>query len=195
MVLRSAGTPQDGEGLPAPDPGRPIGVQVTPMRRRHLRSVLVIEAKVYPRPWSLGLFVGELSLRSSRVYNVARVGAEIVGYAGLMLNGEDAHVTTIAVDPVWQRNHVGSRLMLEMALAARSRGVRNLTLEVRVANRGAQALYHQFGFSPAGIRKNYYSETNEDALIMWANDIDSFDYGRRLAEIAVAIPGAEMRAL
>ncbi|MHB1486478.1 MAG: ribosomal protein S18-alanine N-acetyltransferase [Acidimicrobiales bacterium] len=164
------------------------------MRRRHLRSVLVIEAKVYPRPWSLALFVGELSLRSSRVYNVARVGAEIVGYAGLMLNGEDAHVTTIAVDPIWQRHHVGSRLMLEMALAARSRGIRNLTLEVRVANRGAQALYHQFGFSPAGIRKNYYAETNEDALIMWANDIDSSDYGRRLAEIALAIPGAEVRA-
>ena len=189
MAIRSP-DPLDGAEPSDPTPGRPVAVQVTPMRRRHLRSVLAIEAKVYPRPWSIGLFVGELSLRSSRIYNVARVGGAIVGYSGLMVNGEDAHVTTIAVDPPWHRHHVGSRLMLEMALAARDRGIKNLTLEVRVANRGAQALYHQFGFAPAGIRKNYYSETNEDALIMWANDIDSSDYGRRLGEIALTIPGA-----
>ena len=69
------------------------------------------------------------------------------------------------------------------------RGSRNLTLEVRVSNHGAQALYQQFGFKPAGIRKNYYQETNEDALVMWAEDIDAPEYRTRLEAIEARIPG------
>jgi ribosomal-protein-alanine N-acetyltransferase len=150
------------------------------MRRRHLRQVLRIEARVYPRPWSLALFMSELSLRTTRAYFVARIGGTTVGYCGLMLTGEEAHVTTIAVAPEWQRCKVGTRLMLHMATIARERGARTLSLEVRVGNTGAQALYHRFGFQPAGIRKNYYTETNEDALVMWASDIDSSEYQQRL---------------
>lgn len=155
-------------------------VHLAPMRRRHLRQVLRIEARVYPRPWSLTLFMSELSLRSTRVYYVARIDGATVGYCGLMLTGEEAHVTTIAVAPEWHRHKVGTRLMLQMATVARARGARQLSLEVRVGNTGAQALYHRFGFQPAGIRKNYYTETNEDALVMWASDIDSAEYKRRL---------------
>ena len=151
-----------------------------PMRRRHLRSVLRIESQVYPRPWSLSLFMSELALRSTRAYHVARAQGTVVGYSGLMFSGADAHVTTIAVDPAWHRHKVGTRLMLNMAWLARHRGARNMTLEVRVANRVAQALYYRFGFQPAGIRKNYYAETNEDALVMWVDDIDTDDYARRL---------------
>jgi len=69
------------------------------MRRRHLRSVLRIEAKVYPVPWSMSLFLSELALRSTRAYYVAFVGRQVVGYAGLMMTLDDGHVTTIAVDP------------------------------------------------------------------------------------------------
>lgn len=164
--------------LPGPPP-----VTLAAMRRRHLRSVMRIESEVYPRPWSLSLFLSELALRGTRAYHVARADAAVIGYSGLMLGTEDAHVTTIAVDPGWQRRGVGTLLLLNMGLLARDRGARNLTLEVRVSNYGAQALYRQFGFVPAGIRKNYYSETNEDALVMWANDIDSEDYASRLAGI------------
>ena len=106
-----------------------------------------------------------------------------------MLGTEDAHVTTIAVDPDWHRRGIGMRLMLNMARASLDRGARNMTLEVRVANTGAQALYHRFGFAPAGIRKNYYSETNEDALVMWATDIDTPAYGQRLAGIERELAG------
>ena len=74
------------------------------MRRRHLRGVVRIEAQVYPRPWSHSLFVSELALRSSRSYVVAKVGREVVGYAGLMMSLTDGHVTTIAVDPAWHRH-------------------------------------------------------------------------------------------
>src|SRR5204862_8215709 len=100
-----------------PEP-QELEVHLVPMRRRHLRSVLRIEAQVYPRPWSLSLFLSELSLRNSRAYYVARVGGTVVGYSGLMLTGEDAHVTTIAVDPEWHRNKVGTRLLLNLAREA-----------------------------------------------------------------------------
>ena len=158
-------------------------VTLVPMRRRHLRSVMRIEALVYPRPWSASLFMSELALRGTRAYHVARADGAVIGYSGLMLGTEDAHVTTIAVDPAWHRRGVGTRLLLNMARVALERGARAMTLEVRVGNTGAQALYHRFGFAPAGIRKNYYSETNEDALVMWATDIDTPGYARRLAAI------------
>jgi [ribosomal protein S18]-alanine N-acetyltransferase len=166
-----------------------VVVVITPMRRRHLRAVLRIEQQVYPRPWSIGLFMSELGYRGSRTYLVARVGTTVVGYAGLMMAGDDAHITTIAVDPPWHRHKIGTRLMLELAHAALSRGARNLTLEVRTGNEAAQGLYRAFGFAPAGIRKNYYVETNEDALVMWATDVDNEEYGERLDRLERALPG------
>ncbi|MEO6120700.1 MAG: ribosomal protein S18-alanine N-acetyltransferase [Acidimicrobiales bacterium] len=158
-------------------------IQLAPMRRRHLRSVLRIEGQVYPRPWPLKLFVSELSLRATRAYRVARAEGTVVGYGGLMLAGPDAHVTNLAVDPAHQRQGIGSLLLADLATHAVERRCRNLTLEVRVGNLGAQGLYRAFGFVPAGIRRNYYVETNEDALIMWAHDIDTEDYSRRLARL------------
>jgi len=174
----------------APDPLEGLVVQLAPMRRRHLRSVLRIEAQVYPRPWSLALFMSELGLRATRSYVVARVDGMVVGYAGLMLSMDDAHVTTIAVDPAWHRHKIGTRLLLHLAREAQRKGAHNLTLEVRVSNHGAQALYRLFGFHPAGIRKNYYVETNEDALVMWADDIDTPAYGARLLEIEATVSGS-----
>ena len=177
--------------VPEPVP-ETLEVHLVPMRRRHLRSVLRIESQVYPRPWSLSLFLSELSLRHSRTYVVARVDGVVVGYAGLMYTGDDAHVTTIAVDPGWHRRKVASRLLLHLAREARSRNAVNLTLEVRLSNTAAQELYGRFGFGPAGIRKNYYVETNEDALVMWAEHIDSPEYLRRLAGIEAEVPGTTL---
>ncbi|MGH9150433.1 MAG: ribosomal protein S18-alanine N-acetyltransferase, partial [Acidimicrobiales bacterium] len=178
-------------GLAARAPERrepvPLTVHLVPMRRRHLRTVLRIEAQVYPRPWSLSLFLSELAIRTTRAYYVARVDGLVVGYAGLMVTGEDGHVTNLAVDPAWHRQKIGSRLLANLAREALARGARNLTLEVRVSNHAAQALYARFGFRPAGLRKNYYAETNEDALIMWAEDIDTPEYAERLAAIEAAV--------
>jgi ribosomal-protein-alanine N-acetyltransferase len=167
----------------------PLHVTVTPMRRRHLRSVLRIEAQVYPRPWSLGLFMSELALKTTRAYFVAKVGNEVVGYAGLMITGSDGHVTTVAVDPEWQRCGIGTRLMLALSSGAVERGCTGLTLEVRVSNTGAQELYRGFGFAPAGIRKTYSTETNEDAIVMWAHDIDLAAHRHRLDAIAERVHG------
>ena len=167
-------------------------VHLVPMRRRHLRSVLRIEALVYPRPWSLSLFMSELALRSTRAYWVARVDGAVVGYCGLMVTGEDGHVTTLAVDPAMHRRGIGTRLLLALAGEAVRRGVTGLTLEVRMSNQPAQELYRKFGFRPAGVRRNYYVETNEDALVMWADDVDDPTYARRLAEIEAGLPGVTL---
>lgn len=167
----------------------PLVVSVVPMRRRHVRSVLRIEQQVYPRPWSMSLFLSELALRSTRAYFVARVGRDVVGYAGLMMSVDDAHITTIAVDPRWHRNHIGMRLLLVLAREAIAREARSLTLEVRITNKGAQDLYRRFGFGPVGVRKNYYAETNEDALVMWAHEIRGNEYAELLTGVERAIRG------
>jgi ribosomal-protein-alanine N-acetyltransferase len=164
-------------------------VHIVPMRRRHLRSVLRIEAETHPRPWSLSLFMSEMALRNSRAYYVARVDGFVVGYVGLMMSTDEGHITTIAVDPNWHRRKIGTRLLLVAAREAIRRGATALTLEVRMSNRAAQELYRQFRFRPAGVRKNYYVETNEDALVMWAEDVDRPEYARRLDAIEATVPG------
>ena len=166
-----------------------LHVDLVAMRRRHLRGVLRIENQVYPRPWSLGLFLSELALRTTRVYFVAKVGATVVGYAGLMLTGSDGHITTIAVDPAWHRRGIGTRLLLALSRAGVALGCAGLTLEVRMSNDAAQGMYRRFGYAPAGVRKNYYAESNEDALIMWAHDVDLPAYADRLASIESELPG------
>ncbi len=168
---------------------RDLTVVLTPMRRRHLRGVLRIEQQVYPRPWSLGLYLGELSNPAKRIYAVARVDTTVVGYAGMMLLGTDGHVTTVAVDPQWHRNHIASRLLLLLSRQAASRDIENLTLEVRASNRGAQEMYRRFGFAPGGVRRNYYVENNEDAIVMWAHDIGRADHAARLARVEGSLSG------
>ncbi len=167
----------------------PLEVQIAPMRRRHLRAVLRIEAQAYPTPWTHALFVSELALRSTRVYVVARVGREVVGYAGLMMSLTDGHVTTIAVDPEWRREAIGTRLLLALAREAIARGATALTLEVRLSSRGPQNLYRRFGFAPVGVRKGYYADTGEDALIMWVHDAEGAEYAALLDRLERGIPG------
>jgi len=166
-----------------------MDVVLTPMRRRHLRAVLRTEEQVYPKPWSTALFLSELALRDHRTYLVAKVDGRVVGYGGVMYVLPDAHVTTIAVDPSTQRRAVGTRLLLALTRAAVAKGATALTLEVRVSNIPAQELYRRFGFAPAGVRKGYYADTGEDAIVMWAHDIDAAAYAARLDAIAAEIPG------
>jgi ribosomal-protein-alanine N-acetyltransferase len=158
------------------------------MRRRHLRGVMAIERQVYPRPWSPNLFLSEMSESRNRCYLVARMDREVVGYAGMICYGDEAHVTNIAVDPLHQRHKVASRLLHDVIREAIDMGAQAVSLEVRVTNWGAQRLYGRFGFRPVGVRKNYYQEINEDALIMWLDDIRSVAYDRKLRELMEQIP-------
>jgi len=164
-------------------------VTLAPMRRRHVRDVLAIERVVYPRPWSAALFFSELAQRATRTYLVAHEGRTLVGYGGLMCHLDEGHITTLAVRPEVQHRKIGSRLLLALVEEARSRPVRSLALEVRVANWPAQRLYSWFGFRPVGVRKNYYAETGEDALVMWIDDLGSDEIGSRIDRIRVAVGG------
>jgi ribosomal-protein-alanine N-acetyltransferase len=162
-------------------------VRLSILRRRHLRSVLRIEGQVYPRPWSFALFMSELQMRTTRYYVGAWVGPELAGYAGMMLVADEGHVVNIAVDPVWQRRKVGTRLLANLASAALARGCRHLTLEVRVSNTAAQGLYRRFGFNVEGLRKNYYTDLGEDALVMWARNIDGPEYAELLRSVEAGL--------
>lgn len=169
-----------GRGGPGGADRDEIVLEIGPMRRRDLKNVIAIERRIFPSPWSIGLYMSEIAQPATRAYYVACVGSELVGYAGMMVVVGEAHVTNIGVAPEWQRHGIGRRLLLELARGARERQAQHLTLEVRVSNAGAQALYHEFGFVPAGVRKNYYAEVHEDALVMWAHDIDTDSYNMRL---------------
>ena len=166
-----------------PDEGPLDDIELTRMRRRHLRRVLAIEARVYPRPWSASLFLSELSQRNSRSYLVARHQGIVVGYGGMMFTGAAAHVTPIAVDPALPARKVGPRLLLTLVTEAIARGSRQISLEVRVSNLAAQRMYEKFGFSVTGVRRGYYIETNEDAYVMVVEDSLATDYRTRLQDI------------
>jgi ribosomal-protein-alanine N-acetyltransferase len=164
-----------------------VTVTIEPMRRRHVPAVARIEKLTSTNPWSADLFRGELALPEvQRTYRVAKAGSRLVGYGGLMFVLDEAHVTTLSVHPDHQGQGIGTRLLTALVREALDRGTRALTLEVRASNGAAQALYRRFGFVPAGVRKNYYAEVGEDAVIMWAHDIDGPEYAERLAGIEAA---------
>ncbi len=158
-------------------------VAVETMRRRHVRAIQAIEHQVYPRPWTLGIFQTEIDgmAGGDRHYVVARADGRLVGYAGMLFTLDEAHITNIAVDPAAHRSGVGTRLMLELLGEARARGVRAVSLEVRVSNVAAQRLYEGFGFATAGIRPKYY-ENVEDAMIMWCHGVDDPEYAERMRD-------------
>jgi ribosomal-protein-alanine N-acetyltransferase len=153
---------------------------IRPMDTGDVPAVALLENRVFPDPWSENAFRGELAAAGRR-YLVAEEGGVVVGYGGLLVVGDDAHITTLAVEPESRGGGLGTRLMLRLADEAREAGAAHLTLEVRVSNHPAQSLYRRFGFETVGLRRHYYR--NEDALIMWALDIDSEGYQRRLAQI------------
>jgi ribosomal-protein-alanine N-acetyltransferase len=107
----------------------------------------------------------------------------MAGYIGFMIVGDEAHVTTIATAPAYQRRGVASTLLIDGIHSVLPLGVRHLSLEVAANNEPAQTLYRRFGFAPVGVRKNYYPVTGEDALVMWAYDIDTPEYAERLEEL------------
>ena len=159
-------------------------VAITTMKRRHLRNVLRIEEQTSSTPWSLGLFLAEVR-RDERDYIVALSPEDdrVVGFAGLLYVFGEGHITTVAVDPKAQGDRIGTRLLLELVRRAIAHGADSITLEVRASNTVALALYRRFGFAPSGVRKDYYKDPTEDALVLWARDIDTSDYTQRLETI------------
>jgi [ribosomal protein S18]-alanine N-acetyltransferase len=177
-----------------PQEGAIPEIEMQRMRRRHLRRVLAIEGSVYPRPWTASLFLSELTQRNTRTYLVAKYNGEVVGYAGMMFLGFEAHVTNIAVDPEFHSLKIASRLLLTLITEAIARGTDRISLEVRISNEIAQRMYQKFGFEVESTRKGYYIETNEDAYFMVAEGAMTTEYRLRLQhirdEIEKALSGA-----
>ncbi|GIU91255.1 MAG: putative ribosomal-protein-alanine acetyltransferase [Acidimicrobiia bacterium] len=163
-----------------------IDTRLRAMTPADIPEAVTIERLVYPQPWSQQVFEEELA-RPDRVYLAADASGRLAGYGGIMFVGDEAHITTLAVHPHHRGRRLGTRLMLGLVEAALDRGARSLTLEVRVSNLPAQRIYRRFGMAPVGVRKRYYRD--EDALIMWAHDIDDEEYRRRIDEIREEIDG------
>ena len=147
------------------------------MKPEDLDAVLAIEQASTPHPWTAGIFADELAQAESRRYVVAVEADHVVGFCGLLLSLDEGHITNVAVDPSLRRRGFAHEMMLATTRTAIAKSLRALTLEVRVSNSGAIALYQRFGFAPGGVRPRYYPDNGEDALIMWAHDIDTADYG------------------
>lgn len=147
------------------------------MRHHDIEAVRNIDLVVYSRPWSTATWRRELG-DSQRHHLVATRAGEIVGHAGVLFVTDEAHLTTVAVAPTDQGRGVGTLLVLDLLDEAVARGVESAMLEVRATDRRTQRIYSRIGFGPAGIRKRYYSEPVDDAVIMWLSEIGS----ARLAE-------------
>ena len=155
-------------------------VELRPMRVADIDAAHALEQTVYRQAWSRQVFEDELA-HASRRYVVVEADGVLAGYGGVMLVGDEAHITTVVIDPSYRQARLGTRLMLALITHALEEGATALTLEVRVSNQAAQALYRRFGMAPVGVRKQYYRD--EDALIMWVHDIDGAEYRERLDAI------------
>lgn len=151
--------------------------RVRTMEAGDLEAVLMLESASFSEPWPAAMFVDELSRRSRR-YFVFEEDGTVTGYGGLLVAGDDAHVMTLAVDPAVRRRGVGARLLLALIDASIDAGARHMTLEVRESNSAARDLYAAFGFEEVGLRPGYYR--SEDAVVMWAVDIDRRPFRMRL---------------
>jgi ribosomal-protein-alanine N-acetyltransferase len=155
-----------------------------------LPAIQAIERAAFSAPWPTNAYRTELETNKLAHYLVVRVGEEIAGFAGLWLMVDEAHVTTFAIAPAWRRNHLAERLLVALLDVALDRRATEATLEVRLSNLPARRLYEKFGFRPVGLRPRYYTDNNEDALIMTTEPLRSAEMVARLAARRAALESA-----
>lgn len=147
-------------------------VAIFPMTPASLEGVLEVERLSFLTPWSREAFASELT-QTYAVYLVALDRSRVVGYGGMHVVYDDAHVTNVAVHPLYRGRHIGEHLMRELMMRAAAKGATRMDLEVRISNRTAENLYRKVGFitGPGAVRKGYYTDTGEDALVMWKDPL------------------------
>jgi len=145
-----------------------MNVLFRPLRRRDLGAVGQIEKRAYPTPWSRSMFASELSKPSSICLGAFDEETRtLLGYLIIARYVDAWHVMNIAVAPARRRSGAATMMLQRLFEATAGDGRRGYTLEVRVSNEGAIELYRRLGFQPRGIRRGYYTDNREDALIMW----------------------------
>lgn len=139
------------------------------MKIEDIPNVMVIEHEAFTLPWTETAFQNELTNNLFAHYMVMEYEGKPIGYAGMWTIVDEAHVTNIAILEAFRGRKLGDRLLDHLMKIATIKGMIRMTLEVRVSNIVARSLYEKKGFESAGIRKGYYSDNNEDAMIMWAD--------------------------
>ena len=158
-------------------------IVIEDMTADDIPAVQLVENASFPVPWPANAFRHELTQNKNAHYIVAREGDRIIAYAGLWLALDEAHITTFAVLPEYRRRRIGERLLVRLFDMATELKAEWLTLEVRASNFPAQRLYEKYGFHAAGIRRRYYSDNNEDAIIMWTERLRDRTVRERLAKL------------
>jgi len=142
------------------------------MKMEHIDQIITIEKEAFPSPWSKSAFEYEIQYNDFAHYFVALGDVQkVIGYAGMWVILDEGHITNVATHNEYRGIGLGFSLMLELCKRAILLSVNKLTLEVRPSNVQAIALYRKVGFVEKGVRKKYYSDTQEDAIIMWKEDL------------------------
>lgn len=144
-------------------------VEILKMKVEHLDDIMRIERDLFSSQWPRSIFKAELKENPFAHYYIIKYEGKVVGYAGLWLLMEGAQVTNIAISSDYQGKRLGKALFSFIYQKAMTSGCESLSLEVRKSNEVAQNMYRQFGMTISGIRKEYYTDNREDALIMWVN--------------------------
>ncbi|MDW3220797.1 MAG: ribosomal protein S18-alanine N-acetyltransferase [Acidimicrobiales bacterium] len=164
-------------------------LRIEPMRARHIDAVRAVDEAVYPNPWSVDTWRKELG-GADRHHLVVIDDDRLVAHAGLLFVLDEAHVTTVAVLPDRQSEGIATALLLALLTEARRHGSAAATLEVRAADERPQQLYARFGFRPVGARKGYYSDPDDDGIVMWLTDLQSDETASRFAGLTAALAPA-----
>ena len=146
-------------------------IEVVRMGLEHIDAVMVVENLSFKIPWSKNAFAEEIANNKFAHYLAALSDGQVVGYAGLWKVFDEGHITNIAVHPEFRGNGIGAALVAALVDLAQREEILRMTLEVRKGNHVAQNLYRKFGFTVEGVRKAYYADNGEDAVIMWKNEI------------------------
>ncbi|WP_010529425.1 ribosomal protein S18-alanine N-acetyltransferase [Lentibacillus jeotgali] len=144
-------------------------VVIRQMKLSDVDAVLEVEKNTFLAPWPRDIIVQELTDNDFANYYVLLIDHQLVGYAGMWHVIDDAQVTSIAVTPEFRGRKLGETLFLHLLEQAIQMRAKRLSLEVRVSNTVAQRMYRKFGLVPGGIRENYYTDNQEDAIVMWVN--------------------------
>ena len=165
----------------------PVAPRIEQMRLADLPEVLEIEKASFRTPWPPHAYRTELETNRLATYLVARIEGRVVAFGGMWIMVDEAHITTFAVDPGWRRQGIGERLLIAMLDIAIARGAREATLEVRLSNMAARRLYEKYGLRPVGVRPRYYSDDQEDALIMTSEPFAEPAMKERLERLRAAL--------
>ena len=161
-------------------------VEMRRMRTEDVPAVMVIERECFTVPWSENrAYMTELANRSA-YYIVACVDSEIVGYGGEWVIMDEAHITTLGVSKEWRGHKIGERVLVALLEEAIRKHARRATLEVRESNTVAQNLYRKYGFQPAAIRRGYYTDNHENAVVMWVDNLSGLAYTATLQRAQAA---------